>query len=203
MSEPSTFELAKKAADDLFKESIKPSVNKIREKLNGKGGQKTIQDALDEWWFELQEKLNHYEQREDVPDHLFKLTDQLWDVALSYSSTKQVEEQERFVIQITEMNNNLRLAEENLQQTTDALLLAQEDKQKAEQAQEGCQKLLAALKKDNRQFKSKEEKNAEAFFKLRSEIELSIQSIKHQEELLKEKEKLIVQLTLNQKKTSW
>jgi len=202
MSEPSTFELAKKAADDLFKESIKPSVNKIREKLNGKGGQKTIQDALDEWWFELQEKLNHYEQREDVPDHLFKLTNQLWDVALSYSSAKQVEEQERFVIQITEMNDKLRLAEENLQQTTDALLLAQEDKQKAEQAQEDCQKQIAVLKKDNRQLKSKEEKNAEAFFKLRSEVELSIQSIKHQEELLKEKEKLIVQLTLNQKKTS-
>jgi len=201
MSEPSTFELAKKAADDLFKESIKPSVNKIREKLNGKGGQKTIQDALDEWWFELQEKLNHYEQREDVPDHLFKLTDQLWDAALSYSSVKQVEEQERFAIQITEMNNKLRLAEKNLQQTTEALLLAQEDKQKAEQAQKDCQKLLTALKKDNRQLKSKEEKNAEAFFKLRSEVELSIQSIKHQEELLKEKEKLIVQLTLNQKKT--
>jgi len=202
MSEPSTFELAKKAADDLFKESIKPSVNKIREKLNGKGGQKTIQDALDEWWFELQEKLNHYEQRENVPDHLFKLTDQLWDVALSYSSVKQVEEQERFAIQITEMNNKLTLAEENLQQTTEALLLAQEDKQKAEQAQDDCQKQLAVLKKDNRQLKSKEEKNAEAFFKLRSEVELSIQSIKHQEELLKEKEKLIVQLTLNQKKTS-
>jgi len=201
MSEPSTFELAKKAADDLFKESIKPSVNKIREKLNGKGGQKTIQDALDEWWFELQEKLNHYEQREDIPDHLFKLTDQLWDVALSYSSVKQVEEQERFAIQITEMNDKLRLAEENLQQTTEALLLAQEDKQKAEQAQEDCQKQLAVLKKDNRQLKSKEEKNAEAFFKLRSEVELSIQSIKHQEELLKEKEKLIVQLTLIQKKT--
>jgi len=201
MSEPSTFELAKKAADDLFKESIKPSVNKIREKLNGKGGQKTIQDALDEWWFELQEKLNHYEQREDVPDHLFKLTDQLWDVALSYSSTKQVEEQERFVIQITEMNDKLILAEENFQQAAKALLLAQEDKQKAEKAQEDCQKQLAVLKKDNRQLKSKEEKNAEAFFKLRSEVELSIQSIKHQEELLKEKEKLIVQLTLNQKKT--
>jgi len=203
MSEPSTFELAKKAADDLFKESIKPSVNKIREKLNGKGGQKTIQDALDEWWFELQEKLNHYEQREDVPEHLFILTDQLWDVALSYSSAKQVEEQERFVIQITEINDKLRLAEENLQQTTEALLLAQEDKQKAEHAQEDFKKQLAVLKKDNQQLKSKEEKHAEAFFKLRSEVELSIQSIKHQEELLKEKEKLIVQLTLNQKKTSY
>jgi len=202
MSEPSTFELAKKAADDLFKESIKPSVNKIREKLNGKGGQKTIQDALDEWWFELQEKLNHYEQREDVPDHLFKLTDQLWDVALSYSSAKLIEEKEQFAIQIAELNNKLRLSDESHERTAGALLQAQNEKQKAEQAQEESHKLLAVLKKENRQLKSKAEKSTEAVFKLRSEVELSIQSIKHQEELLKEKEKLIVQLTLNQKKTS-
>ena len=88
MNTLTTFEKAKTAADELFRANIKPSVNKIREKLDGKGGQKTIQDALDSWWKELNEQLTHYQQREGIPEAMFTLTDQLWDSALLHASKK-------------------------------------------------------------------------------------------------------------------
>lgn len=82
-----TFEDAIAAADELFSEGIKPSVIKIREKLNGKGGQQAIQDALNEWWGRLHQKVDRYERREGVPDSLFKIVGQLWVEAVNKAET--------------------------------------------------------------------------------------------------------------------
>lgn len=122
MSSITTFELAKQAANELFHENVKPSVNKIREKLHGKGGQKTIQDALDEWWIELQQTLSNYQKREGIPEHLFKLTDQLWNNALATSSEKYTDEHKRHTQQINQLEEELHLERAEHEKKRDILL---------------------------------------------------------------------------------
>jgi len=77
-----TRDLVMIAADELFKEGIRPTVANIRKKTQ-RGSATTINQALHEWWQSLSDRINVAESRPDIPEPVFEIATELWTSALA------------------------------------------------------------------------------------------------------------------------
>jgi len=82
-----TPEKAKQVANILLQQGVQPTWRLIREIL-GTGSATTLQNVVNNYWAELGKRLNHLENRADVPDGLAKEFNQLWDKALKQAQTE-------------------------------------------------------------------------------------------------------------------
>ena len=85
-----TQELAKKTADDLLKEGVRPTQQNVRARM-GSGSITTINKALNSWWSELGERLKANTQHPMIPDPVAESASKLWIQALAYAE-KHLEE---------------------------------------------------------------------------------------------------------------
>lgn len=85
-----TQELAKKAADELLKEGVRPTQQNVRARM-GSGSITTINKALSAWWSELGERLKVNSQHPMIPDPVAESASKLWVQALAYAE-KHLEE---------------------------------------------------------------------------------------------------------------
>lgn len=79
MESPDTRARVRSAADALLAEGIRPTVANVRARI-GRGSATTINDALQDWWVELGERLASPE-RYALPQPVMALAEQLWQAA--------------------------------------------------------------------------------------------------------------------------
>lgn len=85
-----TQEIAKKTADELLYEGVKPTQQNVRERM-GSGSITTINKALSSWWAELGERLKANTIHPMIPDPVAESASKLWVQALAYAE-KQLED---------------------------------------------------------------------------------------------------------------
>jgi len=102
-----TREKTREAATKLFESGVKPTIALIREELDGKGGQKVIQETLADWWVETSNKMLHYQNREKIPKELFEIIDSMWDQAINNAKTSHIQEVEQFQLEIITLKDKL------------------------------------------------------------------------------------------------
>ncbi len=73
-----TREAARLLATRIVVDGEKPTTERIRARLEGKGGQQAIQQGLQDWWEQLGMRL----ARPDVPEAIWEAVYQLWQAAL-------------------------------------------------------------------------------------------------------------------------
>ncbi|WP_067864755.1 DNA-binding protein [Neptuniibacter marinus] len=79
-----TQEFAKKTADILLQEGIRPTQQNVRERM-GCGSITTINKALNAWWQELGERLKVNTSHPMLPDPVAESASKLWLQALAYA----------------------------------------------------------------------------------------------------------------------
>lgn len=78
---PDTRAAARRAADALLAEGLRPTVAAVRQRI-GRGSASTINAALQDWWVELAHRLAQ-PPRPDVPEAAWKAADALWTAAVA------------------------------------------------------------------------------------------------------------------------
>ncbi|MGH1461187.1 MAG: DNA-binding protein [Neptuniibacter sp.] len=86
----STQEQAKKAADKLLMEGVRPTQQNVRAEL-GSGSITTINKALNDWWAELGDRLKTNTSHPMIPDPVAESASKIWVQALAYAE-KHLEE---------------------------------------------------------------------------------------------------------------
>lgn len=95
-----------KIADELIKEGIKPSINKIAQRL-GHGSNTTIGQGLELWWQQLPERLDISEQSSELPKFLLETIKQLWSNALQEAALQWEAEKQNYIEQSKALEENI------------------------------------------------------------------------------------------------
>ncbi len=123
-----TQELAKKAADELLMEGVRPTQQNVRDRL-GSGSITTINKALSTWWIELGERLKASTSHPMIPDPVAESASKLWVQALAYAE-QNLEDRRH------------RLESDYRKRVRDASEGSKEDKQELKELRSQCLRLL-------------------------------------------------------------
>ncbi|MCP4595372.1 DNA-binding protein [Neptuniibacter sp.] len=123
-----TQELAKKAADELLMEGVRPTQQNVRDRL-GSGSITTINKALSAWWLELGERLKANSSHPMIPDPVAESASKLWVQALAYA--EQSLEERRHKLE-SDYRKRMRDASEG----------SKEDQQELKELRSQCLRLL-------------------------------------------------------------
>ena len=142
----------KEIAFQLFKAGVRPSINKIREQLDGKGGQAAIQESLDEWWLKLSNKYHHYSGREAIPDEAFEFIDKLWSMLTEKSQQNFQAERNEIQKQSQQLQQSLDTETKQRHHVEESLTQYQKKLQYSETTQKTLQQQLEKNRQENNQY---------------------------------------------------
>jgi chromosome segregation ATPase len=124
-----------RAAKKLLKEGTRPSVEKIRQELGGRGSPNSLMVLLDRFYEDLGKRLNE----EDAPDSVVALAREMWGTARAQA---QVGVEERISEVKVEANAKVETAEAAVRETSEAL---EEITGQLTSSKESCQELSSNL----------------------------------------------------------
>ncbi|MBY4677216.1 DNA-binding protein [Marinobacterium arenosum] len=99
-----TYQRTFEVADALMEQGIRPTQQKVREKL-GSGSISTINKALGDWWQQLGQRLRDQRTVPGLPDPVAETASKLWQQALGYAERSYKEQSEAFARQVQQQSD--------------------------------------------------------------------------------------------------
>ncbi|MFW1676476.1 DNA-binding protein [Pontibacter sp. JAM-7] len=153
-----TQSMARKAADELLFEGIRPTQQNVRERL-GSGSITTINKALNSWWQELGERLKANSTHPMIPDPVAETASKLWHQAVAYADARLEEEklalEQSYQSRLDALKGIEKSDEDELKQLRQQCLSLLQDKERISDEKYAALKLIAEL--ENQLMRSRSE----------------------------------------------